>query len=323
MRIAAAQARPAWLDPDATTKKVLDLLTTAAEQRIDLLAFPETFLSGYPFWVERTGGARFNDARQKAAYARYLDAAVEADGAQLATITEAVRDLGVFTYLGVTERGTGPARGTVYCTLIAIDPARGPVSHHRKLVPTYEERLVWGQGDGNGLRVHAVGPARVSGLNCWENWMPQARHAMYAAGADLHVSVWPGSLRLTRDITRFIALEGRVFSLAASGLLSLEDVPSDFPLRDELEAQGETTYHTGGSAIAAPDGTWLVEPVEQEERLVVADIDLAAVRGERHNFDPTGHYSRPDVFDVRVDRRRREASQFSDSTTETTTSPQP
>lgn len=142
--------------------------------------------------------------------------------------------------------------------------------------------------------------------------MPQARHAMYAQGADLHVSVWPGSRRLTEDITRFIALEGRVFSLAASGLLSLDDVPSDFPLREALEAQPDTTYQTGGSAIAAPDGTWVVEPVDDDERLVIADIDVAMVRGERHNFDGTGHYSRPDVFDVRVDRRRREASMFSD-----------
>lgn len=311
MRIAAAQARPAWLDPDATTKKVVELLSAAAQHDVELIAFPETFLSGYPFWVERTGGAVFNDPRQKAAYAAYLDAAVEADGPQLATITEAVRDLAVFTYLGTTERGAGTARGTVFCTLFAIDPRCGVVSSHRKLMPTYEERLVWGQGDGHGLRVHAVAGARVSGLSCWENWMPQARHAMYSQGSDVHVSVWPGSRRNTEDITRFIALEGRVFSLAASGLLSLDDVPADFPLRDDLEQQ-ERVYARGGSAIAAPDGTWMVEPVDDEERLVVADIDVSAVRRERQNFDPTGHYSRPDVFDVRVDRRRREASTFSD-----------
>lgn len=313
MRIAAAQARPAWLDPAATTKKVLDLLADAASQDVELLAFPETFLSGYPFWLERTGGARFNDALQKAAYAQYLDAAVEVGGSEIRAVTEAVCDLGVFTYLGITERGTGVARGTVYCTLLAIHPAHGVVGHHRKLVPTYEERLVWGHGDGDGLRVHDADGVRVSGLNCWENWMPQARHAMYAGGTDVHTSVWPGARRLTQDITRFIALEGRVFSLAASGLLSLDDVPHDFPLRTMLEEQDAGVFHTGGSAIAAPDGSWLVEPVENEERLVVADIDVAMVRRERHNFDPVGHYSRPDVFDVRVDRSRRVAATFSDN----------
>ncbi len=312
MRVAAAQARPHWLDPAATTKKVLDWLQQAAEQDVRLIAFPETFLSGYPFWLELTGGARFNDARQKRAYAAYLQAAVEIDGPEIAQVTEAARDLGMFVYLGTTERATGSARGTVFCTLVAIDPTAGVVSTHRKLMPTYEERLVWGQGDGHGLRVHRLGSMRVGGLNCWENWMPQARHALYSQGEELHVSVWPGNPRNTADITRFIALEGRVFSLAANGLISLSDVPADFPLRDELEEAGVEDYCRGGSAVAAPDGTWLVPPVPDEERLVVADLDLALVAQERHNFDPTGHYSRPDVFRTEVDRRRRDAAHFQD-----------
>jgi nitrilase len=180
MRVAAAQARSVWLDKDATTKRVLSLLADAARSEVALLAFPETFLSGYPFWVERTDGARFNSKQQKAAYSAYLDAAVETSGPQIRLVTEAARDFGVFTYLGITERGSGAARGTIYCTLLAIDPAHGIVSSHRKLMPTYEERLVWGTGDGHGLRVHDIGEMRVGGLNCWENWMPQARHALYA-----------------------------------------------------------------------------------------------------------------------------------------------
>jgi nitrilase len=179
-------------------------------------------------------------------------------------------------------------------------------------MPTYEERLVWGIGDGNGLRVHQAGAARVGGLNCWENWMPQARHALYAQGEELHVSVWPGNPRNTVDITRFIAREGRVFSLAANGLLGLADIPADFPLRAALEEAGVTEYCRGGSALAAPDGRWLAEPLADEERLIVADIDLAEVRAERLTMDPTGHYSRPDVFTVNVDRRRRAASRFQD-----------
>lgn len=310
MRIAAAQAHSVWLDSGQTTAKVVRWLEDAAAQGVELIAFPETFLSGYPFWLELTGGARFNDARQKQAYAAYLDAAVELEGPELAQIAEAARDLGVFVYLGTTERGADGARGTVFCTLVAIDPSAGVVSAHRKLMPTYEERLVWGQGDGQGLRVHSVGEARVGGLNCWENWMPQARHAMYAQGEDLHVSVWPGNPRNIVDIARFIALEGRVFSLAANGLISLDDVPRGFPLYDELAALDVTDYCRGGSAVVAPDGSWVVEPVADEERLIVADVDLARVREERQNFDPTGHYSRPDVFNVEVDRRRRRATQF-------------
>jgi nitrilase len=312
MRIAAAQARPYWLDPAATTKKVLAWLEDAAAQSVELVAFPETFLSGYPSWLEHTGGARFDDALQKRAYAAYLEAAVEISGPELAVVTEAARDLGIFVYLGTIERDVAVGRGTVFCTLVAIDPHAGIVGAHRKLMPTHEERLVWGIGDGNGLRVHQAGAARVGGLNCFENWMPQARHALYAQGEELHVSVWPGNPRNTVDITRFIAKEGRVFSLAANGLLGLADIPSDFPLRAALEEAAVSDYLRGGSALAAPDGRWLVEPLADEERLVVADIDLAEVRQERQSVDPTGHYSRPDVFTVDVDRRRRAAARFRD-----------
>ena len=312
MRVAAAQARPCWLDPTATTTKVIAWIEEAAAQSVELVAFPETFLSGYPFWVELTGGARFDDAKQKRAYAAYLEAAVEMQGPEIRQITEAVRDLGVFVYLGTTERATSSARGTVFCTLVAIDPTEGVVSTHRKLMPTHEERLVWGSGDGHGLRVHRYGGTRIGGLNCWENWMPQARHALYAQGEELHVSVWPGNPRNSADITRFIALEGRVFSLAVNGLISLSDVPTDFPLYAELQEAGVTDYCRGGSGVAAPDGTWVAPPVVGEERLVIADLNLRRVSEERQNFDPTGHYSRPDVFTVHVDRRRREAAQFGD-----------
>ena len=291
MRVAAVQAHPAWLDPAATTRQVLGWLQQAAAHDVALVAFPETFLGGYPFWLELTGGARFDDAGQKRAYAAYLQAAVEVDGPEVRQITEAARDLGVFVYLGAAERG-GPGRGSVFCTLLAVDPERGLVSGHRKLVPTYEERLVWAPGDGHGLRVHSYRGTRVGGLNCWENWMPQARHALYAQGEELHVSVWPGNPRNTESLPRFVAQEGRVFSLAANGLLSFADVPAGFPLRDELRDCGVTDYCRGGSAVAAPDGTWLVEPVVGEERLVVADLELGRVAQERQNFDPTGHYGR-------------------------------
>lgn len=141
--------------------------------------------------------------------------------------------------------------------------------------------------------------------------MPLARTALYAGGEDVHVSVWPGSSRLTRDITRFVAREGRVWSLAAGALLSLDDIPDDFPLYDELAADGPFGFD-GGSALAAPDGSWVVEPVRGEERLVTGEVTAADVRQERHNFDPTGHYGRPDVLHLSVDRRRLDGVSFRD-----------
>jgi nitrilase len=309
MRIAAAQTAPSWGNPAGTADIVVDWIGRAADAGVGLVAFGETFLSGYPFWVGNTDGARWDDPDQKAAYAAYLEAAVNLDGPEIGAVASAVADTGVFTYLGITERSV--SRGTVYATLLAIDPSAGIVSAHRKLMPTFDERMVWGTGDGQGLRTHRVGDFVVGGLNCWENWIPAVRHTLYAQGEDLHIAVWPGSAGLTRDITRFIALEGRSYVLSAGTLLPRSAVPDTFALRDAAFGDSDLMYD-GGSAIAAPDGSWLVEPVSGTEQLVVAEIDPARVRGERQNFDPAGHYFRGDVIKVEVDRTRLGPAEFQD-----------
>jgi nitrilase len=281
------------------------MIQEAADEGVQLVAFPETFLPGYPYWVMLGGVERLNDEKAKAAYAAYLDAAVELDGPELEQITTAARDLHIFVYLGVAER----SGGSVYATLVAIDPQQGVAGAHRKLMPTYGERTVWATGDGHGLRVHEVGGLRVGGLNCWENWMPLARQTMYAAGEEVHVAAWPGSAAMTADIPRFIALEGRVWVILASGMLSANDVPLDFPYYD-LIANKPAGFFNGGSCIVAPDGRWVIAPEANVERLLVADIDRDSVHRARHTFDPGGHYSRPDVFDVRVSRQRMGAVTF-------------
>jgi catechol 2,3-dioxygenase-like lactoylglutathione lyase family enzyme len=171
-------------------------------------------------------------------------------------------------------------------------------------MPTYEERLVWAQGDGAGLIVHPVDEFALGVLNCWENWMPLARTALYAAGEDLHVALWPGCRRNTEWITRFIACESRSYVVSACGLLREQDLPADMPLRSQIAERGEM-LNDGGSAIASPDGQWLIEPVCAEERLIVAEIDPARVREERQNFDPAGHYARPDVLSLTVNTARQ------------------
>jgi nitrilase len=301
MRVAAVQVAPAWLDRAGTIDIVLASLGRAAAGGAEVVAFPETFVPGYPVWADITNTASWEDPDQQAAFAWYLDQSVVVDGPEFSRVVSACRDLGVFAYVGVAERST--SGGSVYCSLVAIDPDAGVVGVHRKLKPTFGERLVWADGDGAGLVVHEFRGVRLSGLNCWENWMPLARTAMYTQGSQVHIATWPGSVRNTEDISRFIALEGRVFVVSAGALYRADHIPEGFPLADQMRAKADE-YYDGGSMIVAPTGKVLAGPICHQEDILFADLDLGLVARQRQNFDPTGHYSRPDVLRLEVDRRR-------------------
>jgi nitrilase len=206
MRLAIAQLSPILLDRPRTTAKIADAVRDAASRHAALVCLGETLLPAYPFWLSRTDAARFNADDQKELHALYLDHAVTIERGDLEPIQIAARAGNIAVILGVAERP--PDRGhTLYCSRVFIGPAGDILSVHRKLMPTYEERLAWGIGDAHGLVTHPVHEFTVGALNCWENWMPLPRAALYAQGEDLHVALWPGSARLTADITRFIARE--------------------------------------------------------------------------------------------------------------------
>jgi len=312
MRIAIAQIAPVFLDRAATIDKVLARIDEAAAQSCRLIAFGETVVPGYPAWLCCTGGAQFNDPAQKEIHAHYLDQAVCLERGDLDAVREAAARYRMSVVLGVAERPEDRGGHSIYCSRIIIGEDGAILSVHRKLMPTYEERLAWGIGDGAGLVVHRIGEFTLGALNCWENWLPLARGALYAQGETLHIALWPGTNNNTRDITRFIARESRSYVISVCGMLRESDVPADFPHRDAFVPTPGEMINNGGSALAGPDGEFIIEPVTDKETLLVAELDPAFVRRERQNFDVAGHYARPDVLTLTVDRRRQVMASFVD-----------
>ncbi len=312
IRVALAQTAPVWLDRDRTLAKVCAWIDKAAAADCDLVVFGEALVPGYPFWVERTDGAKFESALQKKLYAHYVSQGVSIDDGDLDAVCALAREHGIAIYLGVMERAADRGGHSLYCSMVYVDATGTICSVHRKLMPTHEERLVWAIGDGNGLRTHRLGAFTVGGLNCWENWLPLARAALYGQGEDLHVAIWPGSVRNTADITRFIARESRSVVISVSGLMRREDIGKDIPAADVLIEAADEVMADGGSCIALPSGEWLLEPETGAESLRIAELDHRIVLEERHSLDTAGHYSRPDVTRLVVNRKRQRTTEFDD-----------
>ena len=310
--VGLAQIAPVWLNREATARKIASYVAKAGNDDCDLVVFGEALLPGYPFWVELTDGARFESDLQKKLFAHYADQAVSLERGDLAVISGAARDSGVAVYLGIIERAGDRGGHSLYCSMVYIDPQGEIRSVHRKLMPTHEERLVWSVGDGHGLRTHPLGPFTVGGLNCWENWLPLARAALYASGEDLHVAIWPGNRRNTKDITRFIASEGRSYVVSVSGLMRRSDIADDLPHAAQIAAAAPEILADGGSCVAAPTGEWLLEPQTGSEFLRTVTLDRRSVAEERHSLDVAGHYSRPDVTRLTVNRKRQTTAEFID-----------
>lgn len=312
MKIAIAQNAPVFLNREATLSKIATWVEDAGAAGASLACFGEAIVPGYPIWLYRTDAARWDAPDQKELHAKYVSEAVCIEDGHLNEVCETAAKNRCSVILGVVERPKDRGGHSIYCSRVFIDQKGSIGSVHRKLVPTYEERLSWSNGDGAGLVTHAVGEFTVGALNCWENWLPMARAALYAAGEDLHVMLWPGSGGLTRDLTKFVALESRSFVVSASAIIRAADIGPEVPHRESI-VKGDSTFQDGGSCIVGPDGEWIMEPVIGKEELLFADLDFNRVLEERQNFDPSGHYARPDVLKLTVDRRRQAVADFIDS----------
>ena len=313
VRVAIVQRPPVLLDRDATIARILAHLEEVAGDGARLVVFPETYVPGYPEYVWRMRpGAEDDHDLARDLHGLLLANAVDLETDDLRPVREAAAQHGVTVVLGVHERDGRFSRATVYNTLVTIGPDGTVLNRHRKLVPTNPERMVWAPGDASGLRVLDTPVGRLGGLICWENYMPLARYALYAQGVEVYVaSTWDEGDGWLATM-RHIALEGRCWVLGAGCSLRASDVPEGFPARERLYPDPEEWLNAGDSVIVAPDGEIVAGPLRREHGVLRADIEPARADASHYTLDVAGHYQRPDVFTLRVDRSVRPQVVFDD-----------
>jgi nitrilase len=297
-RVAIAQFAPVYLDKAASLARAIQIVQDAKKRGAGLVAFGETWLPGYPAWLDVCPNVGlWEHLPTKQVFARLRQNSITIPGPEVAALCEAAGDLKINVAMGINERvEAGPGNGTLYNSLLTITPEAELANHHRKLVPTHTERLIWGHGDGQGLSSVKTGVGRIGGLICWEHWMPLARMAMHNSGEHIHVAVWPTVHELHQLCSRHYAFEGRCFVLAVGLMMPTHDLPSELQAGTNMKKRSAEWLERGGSAIIAPDSRYIVEPVYDREELIVADLNLGEIDQEFLTLDVSGHYSRPDVF---------------------------
>src|SRR4051812_32513533 len=300
VKVACAGVEPVVLDLDRTLDRLEEIAAEAARNGAELVVFPETFVPIYPSsrWAKAFAGWQNEGAKET--FARIAQSSVAVGSPAERRLGAAAKELGVWLVTGVNEV-EAERPGTIYNALLYHAPDGSLALHHRKLVPTNHERLVWGQGDGRGLQAVETGFGRVGGLICWENYMPLARFALYESGVEIYVASTADDSEAWQATLVHIARESRAFVVSPSHFQRASAYPEDFPLRAELDGAG--MLGRGGSAILAPDGSYLAGPLYDEEAILYAELEPSRLLAERQRFDPVGHYSRPDVLQltVRVD----------------------
>ena len=304
VKVAVVQAGSVIMDKQGCIEKASKLLLEAGKNGAQLVVFPEAFIPCYPrgMGFGAVVGSRSLEGRKD--YQRYWDNAIQVPSADTDALGAAVKEAGVYCVIGVIEKDQDTSEGTVFCTALYFGPDGKLLGKHRKLKPTASERLIWGEGDGSTLKVIDTPFGRVGSLICWENYMPLARAAMYAQGVQIYVAPTADSRDTWFATMRHIAIEGRCFVIGCNQYSSKSDYPEDIASRDEFKDLPEEMCR-GGSCVVNPLGAFVVEPVIGEEKIIYADLDLGQVAQGQFDFDVMGHYSRPDVFQLIVNTKKK------------------
>lgn len=307
LTLAIIQQKPAVLDLQRGITEAAIAIQTAVQAGAQLIIFGETWLSGYPVWMDYCPEVGLWDhppARE--VFSRLHANSLLVPGPETQQLALLAREYQVLIGIGVNERiETGPGNGTIYNSFLLFGADGQLLIHHRKLIPTYTERLLYGQGDAAGLTSVDTSFGRIGGLICWEHWMPLSRQALHDAGEHIHIALWPNVHEMHQIASRHYAFEGRCFVIAAGQMMQASDFPAELTLPETLAANPDTWVLRGGSCVIGPDGAYIMEPVFDREGIFYATISPGEVQGHRMTLDTSGHYSRRDVFDFGVNRGGR------------------
>ncbi|MCG8616833.1 MAG: carbon-nitrogen hydrolase family protein [Desulfobacterales bacterium] len=302
VKAAVVQAASVLFDRAGSVEKACDLVAEAGANGAELVLLPEAFIPGYPrgFSFGMRIGSRNEAGRDL--WQRYWDNAMDINGPEVGMLGKAAKKAGVYLAIGVIERNGASAGETLYCSMLYFSPKGELMGIHRKLKPTGSERLIWGEGDGSTLPVFPTDLGKIGGLICWENYMPLARTAIYGQGVEIYLAPTADSRENWQATMRHIACEGRCFVLGCNQYVTKDMYPADLPTIEELDDQPDVMCR-GGSVIVSPFGEVMAGPLWDEEGILYADLDLAEVTRAKIDFDITGHYARPDVFELKVNTR--------------------
>ena len=304
--VGIVQHAPVYLDKVKCLEKAEGLIEDAAQKGANIIVFGETWFTGYPAWLDYCHEyAQWDFQPTKKAFAKLYENSLEVPGREVNLIGEWAKKHGVVIVMGINEVTSGPGNGTIYNGLLTWNEKGELANHHRKLMPTFTEKLLYGHGDGAGLKSAETAFGKVGGLICWEHWMPLTRQAMHDSGEHIHVAVWPKVHDMLQLATRSYAFEGRCFAIAAGQIMRVKDIPNDLKLPPELIDQPEHLLLNGGSSIVGPDGQYVLEPQWDKEAIFTAELDLSRCYEERMTLDVTGHYQRNDIFTLEVNHDRR------------------
>jgi nitrilase len=309
VRVAVIQAASIIMNRDATIEKAISLIKRASEKGAKIVVFPEAFIPAYPRGLSfgTIIGSRSDDGRRD--WYRYWRNSIPVPGEATDLLGKAAREAGVYLIIGVIERDREYSGGTLYCSVLFFGPDGALLGKHRKLKPTAAERIVWGEGDGSTLPVFDTPYGKIGALICWENYMPLARAAMYAQGVQLYIAPTADARESWQSTIRHIAMEGRCFVLSCNQYVTKDMYPNDLACYNDLETSPEVMSN-GGSAIVDPLGNYVAEPVWGKEEIIIADLDMKKIAYSQFDFDPVGHYARPDVFKLVVNKEKQESIEW-------------